>query len=149
MNPPPDTDPHPQQIHGGGLENNGHEPPPSNWLDALLLLISSRVGLMWLESKDLAIIAARKALFVVAALLTVFFAWSLLLVAGIAVVSHATGWRWHWVALVAAALHLLAALGFARCARKPCPPAFPFTRAEFIKDRELIKNLQQIRKSGN
>lgn len=148
MNPAPDTDPQPQQTHRGS-ESNGHDVPPSNWLDALMLLLSSRISLIRLESKDVATAVARRALLIVAALLCVFFTWSLLLVAGIAAVSRATGWHWHWVALAAAALHLLAALLLARCARKPGAPAFPVTHAEFLKDREWIKNLQRIRKSGN
>jgi len=148
MNPAPDTDPKPQHTHRGP-EINGHDLPPSNWLDALMLLLSSRISLIRLESKDVATAVARRALLMMAALLCIFFTWSLLLVAGIKAVSHAAGWQWHWVALASAAIHLLAALLLARRARKPSAPAFPVTHAEFLKDREWIKNLQRIRKSGN
>ena len=148
MNPAPDTDPQPQQTHRGSV-NNGHDEPPSNWLDALMLLLSSRISLIRLESKDVASAVVKRVLLMVAALLCVFFTWSLLLVAGITAVSNASGWHWHWVCLAAAALHLLVALLLARRARKPGAPAFPFTHTEFLKDREWIKNLQRIRKSGN
>jgi len=148
MNPATETDPQPQQTPRG-LESNGQDAHPSNWLDALMLLLSSRISLIRLESKDVASGVARRALFMVAALLCVFFTWSLLLAAGITAVSKAAGCHWHWTALAVATLHLLAALIFARLARKPGPPVFPVTHAEFLKDREWIKNLQRIRKSGN
>ncbi len=147
MNPHPDTDAPP--LSHIGQESNAQNTPPWNWLDALVILLSSRISLIRLESRDVARSAVRRALIALAAVVCAFFTWALLLAAGIAAVARATCWHWYWIALIAAALHLLGALLLAHRARKPGPPAFPVTQAEFLKDREWIHKLQRTRKSGN
>ena len=120
---------------------------PANWREALLLLISSRVDLIELESKDFTKDAIRKISRLVAALFCGIFSWALLLAGGIALISRETHWPWSWVTLAVGGLHLLACLIFAMGARSSGAPAFPVTRSEFKKDREWIENLNTTRKS--
>jgi hypothetical protein len=148
MNPPTDTDnPHPKPLPGPARELES--PLPSNWREALLSLIASRVTLIQLESKDAAKDGASRAARLIAVVICVFFFWALLLAGGIATISKAAGWPWYWIALGAAAIHLLAAILLARSAKTPAAPAFPVTRAEFQKDREWIENFQKTRKSND
>ena len=112
-----------------------------------MTLVSTRVALIQLESKDAARALGRKAIIGVAAASSLFFAWALLLVAGISLLASTTGWPWHIVALIAALAHLAAAAILATSLRRPVPPAFPHTRNEFQKDRQWIENLQNRRKS--
>lgn len=138
--PPPSADTDHGREQSGAI--------PSNWREALLTLVASRVTLIQLESKDAARDAGRRAARIVAVLFCAFFAWALLLTGGIAALAKATGLPWYGVALAFAALHLLAAAIFAKAARTPAAPAFPVTRAEFQKDREWIENFQKTPKSG-
>ena len=123
-------------------------PLPSNWREALLCLVASRVELIQLESKDAISDAVQRATRIVAAVICAFFAWALLLAGGIAAISHFTDWPWYWLAIAAAAAHLLASIGFARTMKAPCHPPFPVTRSEFQKDREWLENIQKTRKSN-
>lgn len=120
---------------------------PANWRAAVLNLISSRVALIQLESKDAARDAASRMARLVALVICIFFTWALLLAGGTAALARATGLPWYAIAFGFAALHLVAALILAKSAKSPSGPAFPITRAEFQKDREWIENLQLTRKS--
>ena len=121
----------------------------TNWRESLLALISARLALIELESKEAATNAARRAILIVALIACVLFTWALMLVGGIACLAHFSGWPWYGIAGGVAILHLVAALLFARAAQSPTAPTFPVTRAEFKKDREWIKNFQQTRKSDD
>ena len=112
-------------------------------------LIASRVALIQLESKDVARDGARRAGMLLGVIGFVFFGWTLLLAGMVALLSTATGWPWSWVAIGLAILHLLLAVVFAKLAKPSGKPAFPFTRAEFEKDREWIENFQKTSKSSN
>ena len=81
--------------------------------------------------------------------LAAFFAWALVLAGGIAVLAAATAWPWHWIALVAACLHALAAAICLRYVKVSRLCAFPITRAEFTKDREWLDTLKTPRKSND
>ena len=126
----------------------GNAPLPSNWREALLSLIASRVALIQLESKEAAALGARRAVLIVAAVICLFFTWALLLAGGIAAISHLTTWPWYWIALTAAAIHMAAAVLLAKTAKSSDQPSFPVTRAEFQKDREWIENFQKTPKSN-
>ncbi len=147
MNPVSDMETPPTSAETG----IGREPGdaiPSNWREALLTLIASRVTLIQLESKDAARDAGGRLARLVVVIFCAFFTWALLLAGGTAAISEATGLPWYGIALAFAALHLLAAVIFAKAARSPAAPAFPVTRAEFQKDREWIENFQKTPKSG-
>ncbi len=121
--------------------------PPANWREALAALIASRSALVRIEAADTARSLGVRAAMGLLAVICVFFAWTLLLAAGIAMLARATGWPWHFVALGAALAHLIVAAIAARALFRPAPPAFPHTRNEFQKDRLWLENLQNPRKS--
>lgn len=121
---------------------------PSNWREAIISLIASRVALIQLESKDAAADGIRRLIRVAAIVACTFFSWALLLAGGIAAISHATGWPWYWIALATAIAHLQAAFIFALSAKSPGRPSFPVTRSEFQKDREWLEKFQKTRKSN-
>jgi uncharacterized membrane protein YqjE len=148
MNPPTASD-LPPSTGSGDEHPRGESPYPSNWREALLSLIASRVELIQLESKEAATHGARRAALMIAAVICVFFTWSLLLAGGIAAISRSTGWPWYWTAMAAAAVHLLLAVILARSAKSTESPSFPYTRAEFKKDREWIENFHKTRKSND
>ena len=126
--------------------SGGH---PVGWREALMGLIASRVALIQLESKDVARDGAKRALLLLAVVGCVFFGWILLLAGAVALLASATGWPWSWVAIGLALTHLLLALILAKIAKPSQKPAFPYTRAEFQKDREWIENFQKTSKSNN
>lgn len=121
--------------------------PPANWREALLTLIATRVALVQLEAGEAARAAGIRALFGVGAAFCCFFAWALLLVAGVSLLAQTTGWPWHAFAAIAAVVHLIAAAMFVRALRKPAAPAFSHTKNEFRKDRQWIENFQNPPKS--
>lgn len=148
MNPELET--HIPTQQPAAVPPKGQEPEaPSNWLDALLVLMASRVTLMNLESKDAARNAGRRAVLLFCLASCLFFTWALVLAGGIAAIAELTGYAWYWIAMIIALVHLIAASMLGSAARKPGAPAFPVTRAEFEKDRIWIKKLQQTQKSND
>lgn len=114
-----------------------------------MALIASRIALIQLEARDAARQRVRRVVGMIVAVICLFFTWALLLAGVIAAISSATGCPWHWLAIGAAALHLLLALLLLRGgSADPATPAFPLTRAEFQKDREWIENFQKKPKSN-
>lgn len=124
-----------------GGQEDGRPVPPQNWREALMVLLHSRAALIRIEAGDAAAVLRRRVVVIAALALCVFGCWALLLAGGIAAIAEATGCTWHWIALGAALLHFLVALILARIARRPSPPAFQATKAEFQKDREWILKL--------
>lgn len=112
-------------------------------------LIASRVALIQLESQEVARDGAKRAVVLLAVVGLIFFGWTLLLAGGVALLAAALGWPWSWVALGMALLHLLLAAIFAKLAKPSKKPTFPFTRAEFQKDREWIENFQKTNRSND
>jgi hypothetical protein len=148
MDPAPDASkPTSTPEHPGVAAERATPPEPANWAQALMSLIDSRVALIQLEAGQSARRAARRAVGCVIAVLCLFFGWSLLLAAAIAVIAHGTHQPWTTIAFAAAGLHLLIGLIVVRAAKGSAAPAFPITRAEFQKDRAWIENLQQKPKS--
>lgn len=138
----------PPLMENSGTNPGGEAPLPSNWREALLSLIASRVALIQLESKQAAGQSARRAAIIIAAVICAFFTWALVLAGGIAALSQWTSWPWFWIAISAAAIHLIAAILLATAAKSSDQPSFPVTRAEFQKDREWIENFQKTPKSN-
>ncbi len=92
---------------------------------------------------------ARRAALGIAALICVFFTWTLLLAGLIGVLSQSAGWPWYWLAIAFSALHLLAGLICGRLLTSAAQPTFSITRSEFQKDREWLENFQKPRKSND
>ncbi len=145
MNPADSREVPPSAGNPGPPLSEG-SPSPSNWREAILSLIASRVALIQLEFKDAAADGVRRFIRVIAVVGCVLFSWALLLAGGIAAISHATGWPWYWIAMAAAAAHLQAAVIFAQSAKTQGRPSFPVTRSEFQKDREWLENFQKTQK---
>lgn len=141
MNPALDTE-LPPSAAGSNKNGAATATLPANWREALLALVAARGALIELEFKLAAQAGARRAVCLGAVAGCLFFMWALLLAGGIAMLADASGWPWAWIAIGTAALHLVAAFGFALAAKPATTPAFPVTRAEFHKDREWIENLQ-------
>jgi uncharacterized membrane protein YqjE len=107
-----------------------------------MALVCSRLELVKLEAKETAKHQVRRVIAIVAAAVCVLFGWALLLAGGIVAIAHGAGWEWQWLTLGVAVAHLLGAFLLVLYAVKSSSPAFPYTRAEFQKDREWIKNFQ-------
>lgn len=135
---------------GDSWESGRSQPhaKPTNWLEAILALLVSRIGLCQLEAKSAVETAQRKILKLIFAAVVAFFGWILLLSGAVTAIATAGGWPWFWIALAFAAIHLLLALVLVISASAPSPPRFQATRAELQKDFEWIKNLIANRKSN-
>lgn len=145
MNPLPENAP--SQATADAVRQ---EPRPDNWREALMSLIASRIALIQHEARETARQRALRVVSVIVAAFCLFFTWALLLAGGIAAVSSACEWPWFWLAIGAAALHLLLAFILLKASSaKPATAAFPLTRAEFQKDREWIENFQKKPKSND
>ena len=141
MNQKPDTDiPSQPQLSSreSGAESSHR---PTTWRDAALALVTARISLIRIESKDAGEILVRRLLLWIVVGICAFFSWALILAGGIAWIAENSRYPWYFIALICAAAHLLIALILAVFAKKPCPPAFPVTRSEFQKDREWILKL--------
>ena len=151
MNPPSDA-PLPSL---GVPPSEAHEaessstPFPANWQTALDTLITSRLSLIQLESKEAVSRTTRSLVFIAAAALAVLFAWGLILVAAIQLIHLATQWPGHWITLGLGLLHLLLALILVNLAKPSPKSAFSITRAEFQKDRAWLHQLLNTKKSSD
>ncbi len=80
----------------------------------------------------------------VAALLLLGLAWVFLVVAAIFGIAYATNISWLWIALLAALLNILLAIGCGFFARlQMSKPIFPASLAELQRDREWLKSTKQ------
>lgn len=130
-----------------GHSSTPPHPQPTNWREAILALVMSRIGLWRLEARAAATNAQQKIIKLAVAAAVAFFGWILLLSGAVAAIAHAGGWPWHWIALSFAVIHLLIALLLLISASRPSPPRFQATRAELKKDIEWIENLIKSKKS--
>ncbi len=124
-------------------------PPPAGKWDAVMALIQARVALVRLEAKDAASVGARRAVMVLLAIGCVFFGWCLLLAGIVAGIAALAGWPWYGVAIAVAALHIILAVILVKLAKSSASPTFTHTRAEFLKDREWLKNFQKTSNSND
>jgi uncharacterized membrane protein YqjE len=122
---------------------------PKNWREALLGLVSSRLTLIRLESKEAAASGAKRAILVILALGSLFFGWLLFLAGIVACIASVAGWPWFWVALGAAALHFIISAICIMIAKSGGKATFIHTRNEFQKDREWIAKFQDNSRSSN
>jgi uncharacterized membrane protein YqjE len=129
---------------------SGSRARPTGLIGSLVALASaladffeSRAALFATESKAAAVQFILIAICLVAALLFSAFGYVFLLVGGVVAIAHWANMSWVWIALDAAALHILIALIFIMIALKGIKkPIFRETTAELKKDREWLKNLE-------
>lgn len=124
-------------------------PATAGWRASILTLVASRIELIQIELRQALKDRSRALTALVAGILCAFFTWALLLAGGIAALAETLGCPWHFLALLAAGLHLLATLVLFKSAKAPQAEAFPVTRSEFQKDREWIESLQKTPESRN
>lgn len=121
--------------------------------------LKARAELLSLEVREAGEFIARKGLFGIAAALLLFFAYALLLAAGVALAGQwiesawpdaCAGRGWAVAAIALALLHvLLAFLLVTRLKRKPAQPLFGYTKAEFRKDRQWLQKNHSRSESGD
>jgi hypothetical protein len=116
-------------------------PPSVDWRKALGELFTTRAELIRLESLAAAKGVVSKVIWGAALGIAALFCWLLLLAGGIGLLAMTTGVAWSWLTLAAAGLHLLVALIAYAKLRRPAPPTFSHTKAEFQRDREWLKTL--------
>src|SRR5947209_19583643 len=116
---------------------------------ALADFFESRAALFASDSKTAAVQFLIAAVCVVAGLLFFAFGYIFLLAAVIVAIAHLANVSWVWIALAAAAVHILVALvlaivAFTRIKR----PIFRESVAELKKDREWLRNLDTNQKQS-
>ncbi len=139
MSHPSDIDPAPRPGQSVASVSDG------SWTTALATLVSTRIELLRLESRDAARQWGKSAALLATAAIAAFVGWLALVAGGIAAITAVTGWPWYLPTLGAAALHFGVAAVCVLIARKSKPPAFPLTRNEFTQDREWLKTLAKPR----
>lgn len=148
MNPSPDAPPPSLGVTPRGNQPPVPEPAP-DWQAALDALMTSRVGLFKLESKDAVARASHKLMFLGAAAIAIVFAWGFLVTGVIQAISTYNNWPLYWIVLGAGFGHLLVALFCAILAKSSGSPSFSVTRAELQKDREWLHQLLKTKKSND
>lgn len=126
----------------------GNSDTQTDWKDAILSLIVSRIAIIRIESKDAIASAVSKVIAVVIALFFLLLVWLLLLTGAIGAIAAKSGWYWYDVTFVAAGVHALVVLiALAFCRTKKTRVGFPITKAEFEKDLEWLNELKNERNS--
>lgn len=147
MNPSPASHPPLPDVTPG--EASEISPSPVNWQTALDTLITSRIELFQIESKEVTGKLTRSIIFLAISALAVLFGWGLILAGLVQLIHSNTHWPLHWVALGVGFLHLLFALILVMLARPSQKSTFPVTRAEFQKDREWLHQILRTKKSND
>src|SRR5438552_17217247 len=110
---------------------------------ALADFFENRAALFATESKAALVQFVLIALCLVAGVLFFAFGYIFLLATAVVAIAHLANVSWLWIALDAAALHILIALIFLVIAlNRIKKPIFRETTAELKKDREWLKNLE-------
>jgi uncharacterized membrane protein YqjE len=110
---------------------------------ALTDFFESRAALFATESKAAAVQFILIAICLVATVLFFAFGYVFLLATAVVAIAHLASVSWLWIALDAAALHILIALILLLIAlNRIKKPIFRETAAELKKDREWLKNLE-------
>jgi uncharacterized membrane protein YqjE len=138
----------------GEVSPSGSRPRHAGLIGSLVALAAtcadffeSRAALFATESKTAAIQFVIVAVCLVAGLLFFAFGYVFLIVAAVVAIAHFAEVSWVWIALDAAALHILIALVLAIFAvTKIKRPVFRETAAELKKDREWLRNLEANQK---
>ncbi|MFT4177454.1 MAG: phage holin family protein [Luteolibacter sp.] len=137
----------PEPVEAGG--SGGTSGTPTHWAEAICTLLSTRLAIFQLESRDVARGWVKKAIFIGIGIFCLLSAWLCLLAGGIAALAHFFSQPWYWIALIVSLAHLLLALVFLKISGSPMANAFTHTKAEFRKDRAWIETLNKNRTSSN
>ncbi len=112
---------------------------------ALAGFIESRIGLFARESKGAFLHLLLLGGAVMAAVVLLVLGFIFLIVSAIFGVAYATGISWIWIALTAAGLHFVLALGCGLFAKAQLmKPMFEESVAELKKDSEWLKGTHQV-----
>lgn len=118
--------------------------------NALAGFFESRIGLFARESKGALVHLLLLAAALVAALVLVMSGYVFLIVSVIFGIAHTAGVSWVWIALAAAVLHFVLAVGCALFAKSQLTkPMFQYSMAELKRDREWLKTLNKQDQSTN
>jgi uncharacterized membrane protein YqjE len=119
-------------------------------VSALAEFFESRFALLAEESKAAAVQFLILAGCIVFALLLCALGYVFLITGIVVGLAHLAGISWPWIALAAAALHFIIALGLLLIAwNRITKPFFRVTLAELRKDREWLRNLDATNQSTN
>ena len=133
----------------GELPFSGENKIPSNWIEAALCLVSSRIGIIQAEAKEMIGAALGKAVCLVIAAFCLVITWILVVVGAIGVITAASDWPWYHTAFAAAVAHALVAAIMFLISRSKSAQQFSVTRAEFEKDRQWLNQLKNQSNSDN
>jgi uncharacterized membrane protein YqjE len=116
--------------------------------NALAGFFGSRISLFAAESKTAIVHLLLLAGSLVAALVLVGTGYIFLIVSVIFAIAHALGISWVWIALAAALLHFLLAVGCGLFAKSQISkPMFAASLAELKRDREWLKSVDKKNQS--
>jgi Putative Actinobacterial Holin-X, holin superfamily III len=115
---------------------------PNDWQTALAALISARMELIRMESKEATRIAARKTAHAAILAVCLALAWFGLLAGLTGLIQHFCNIDWWLITLIFAALHFLVATIFLSLLKRPSPPIYPVTRTEFQKDQLWLQRIK-------
>lgn len=112
--------------------------------NALAGFFESRMGLLARESKSALVHLLLLAAALITALVLLVSGYVFLIVSIIFGIAHAAGISWVWIALAAAGLHFVLAIGCGLFARSQLTkPMFQYSVAELKRDREWLKTLSR------
>ena len=112
--------------------------------NALAGFFESRMGLLARESKSALVHLLLLAAALITALVLLVSGYVFLIVSIIFGMAHAAGISWVWIALAAAGLHFVLAIGCGLFARSQLTkPMFQYSVAELKRDREWLKTLSR------
>lgn len=114
-----------------------------DWLSAVTEFTATRLELIQLEARIFGQATARKTALALVLAVASLVAWLCLLAGLVGVLHHFTCWPWWSFALGFGLVHVLIAWRLAAVLKRPNPPAFPITRAEFQKDRLWMQRLKK------
>lgn len=118
--------------------------------NALAGFFETRISLFARESKTALVPLLVLAASVVGALVLLASGYVFLIVSVVFAIAHALGVRWMWVALAAAGLHFLLAVGCGLVARAQLTkPMFAASIAELKRDREWLKSEDKKNRSAS
>jgi len=113
-----------------------------DWKSAFADLVSSRLELIRIESREASRVVLRNLVLVSVVAMMSFFAYICLLAGIVGLTAHYSHGAWWLVALILFVLHGVTALLGIYLLKKKSPAVFPITTNEFQKDRLWLQSLK-------